>query len=121
MDDEEGSPPNDPRRERGPGADPASLSRAIEANAITFTDSQRSSIRDAFFDAEVALLRRITGEAERLEGYESARNLSSLINALQGLRAMAAQSPGPAWPRASAGWFGCSPISGEIYDPDEDV
>lgn len=97
-----------------------SLAKSVEAGTVAFTDDQTFSIRDAFFDAELALLRQIAREAERLDGYESTRTLSSLVNALAGLRSMAGQSLGHGPPGPHGGWFGYSPMTGEIYDPEED-
>ena len=97
-----------------------SPAESVEAGAVAFTDDQRFSIRDAFFDAELALLRQIAREAERLDGYESTRTLSSLVNALAGLRSMAGQSLGHGAPGPHGGWFGYSPMTGEFYDPEED-
>jgi hypothetical protein len=95
------------------------LAASIEANGVEFTDEQRASLRDAFFEAELALLRRVAVEAADSDNFETSRKLSSLVAALQGLRSMALQSPTHLWAVTRGdGWFGYAPNTGETFDPD---
>ncbi len=100
--------------------DPNALAASIQANAVEFTDDQRAALRDAFFEAEVALLRRVATEAQGPDNFESPRKLGALVAALQGLRSIAAQSPAHLWAVAQGGWFGYAPNTGDIFGPDDD-
>src|SRR5436190_9754755 len=96
------------------------IAQSVAASAVEFTDEQRSKLREAFFEAELALLKAISSQAVKLGDFETSRNLSSLVASLQGLRAMAGQSSPHLWAvTRGPGWVGYAPNTGEACEDDD--
>jgi len=106
-----------------PQADDEARANAIAANSVEFTEDQRDAVRDAVFDAQIALLKGIAQQAGNLTNFEAVRNLGGLVGALQGIRGMTGQTPQALWSVTHGGprgWVGYAPNTGEVFDPDFD-
>ena len=82
---------------------------------MTFTQEQRDGLRDALYEAQLAILEAIAREAARAESYDGPRNVNRLTGALQGLRSIALGLP-----ETSPGWMGYPPFGPGIDDVEED-